>query len=174
MQMNRLTKTVQLEDTGDAKLPWRAAVDGEQWQIRMNEFPGSKHLWALLVDGKVTDEFSQWPAGFNKPVDEYEKAEYEKELARITREAKHAVAPKSADEMFGDADAEDAKDLADAEREAAASGKEAFSYARLQQLLGSEPPEDEKLMRLQYYVRYSELRTLAELAEKLRELARWD
>lgn len=81
---------------------------------------------------------------------------------------------KSVDDMFDEADAEDAADLAEAEREAQVTGKEPFSYARLQQLLGTEPPEDEKLMRLQYYVRYSEVRTLAELADKLRELARWD
>lgn len=81
---------------------------------------------------------------------------------------------KSVDDMFAQVDAENAADLAEAEREAQATGKEPFSYARLEQLLGKEPPEDEKTMRLQYYVRYSEVRTLAELAEKLRELARWD
>lgn len=80
---------------------------------------------------------------------------------------------KSVDDIFDEADAEDAADLAEAEREAARTGKEPFLYAKLEELLGEEPPEDEKLMRLQYFVRYSEVRTLAELAAKLRELARW-
>ena len=77
------------------------------------------------------------------------------------------------DYMFAAADAEDAADLAAAEREAAATGKEPFSYARLEELLGAEPPEVEELLRLQYYVRYTEMRTLAELADMLRYLARW-
>lgn len=88
--------------------------------------------------------------------------------------AKHTKpVTKSVDDMFAAVDAENAADLAEAEREAQATGKEPFSYARLEQLLGQASPEDEKRMRLQYYVRYSELRSLAELAEKLRELARW-
>ena len=81
---------------------------------------------------------------------------------------------KSVDDMFAEADAEEAADLAEAERDAAATGKEPFTYARLEELLGAEPPETEKLLRLQYYVRYSEMRTIAELADKLREFARWD
>jgi hypothetical protein len=174
--MNRLTKTVQLEDTGDAKLPWKATVDGELWQIRMNEFPGSKHLWALLVDGKVTDEFSQWPAGFTKPVDEYEKREYDNEVARADREYKAANPPKSTDDLFAAADAEDAEDLAAAEREASKTGKEPFSLARLEQLLGKAPGSQadyEASWRNKYYIRYPAMKTLTELADLLRELEVW-
>jgi len=178
----RLTRTVQWEDTGEPRLPWKAKVDGELWLVRRNESP-SEHPYALLVDGSVDEEFQQWPQTWKKPVDEYLKGDFGLEQERFKHQRR--VGPsnlverappvtKSVDDIFAEVDTENAADLAEAEREAQATGKEPFSYERLEQLLGTEPPEDEKLMRFQYYVRYSELRTLAELAEKLHELARWD
>lgn len=78
------------------------------------------------------------------------------------------------DTVFTKMERRDAKDLARAEREARGKGKEPFSYARLTELLGEEPPDFEPQMRLQYYVRHSELRMLAAFAEKLCELRSWD
>jgi hypothetical protein len=59
-----------------------------------------------------------------------------------------------------------------AERQATASGKEPFSVGRLEALLDQSPgslAEREAPLRTMYYLRYPEIRTLAEFAALLRE-----
>lgn len=85
-----------------------------------------------------------------------------------------AATTKWVDGVFARLARQDAKDLARAEREAQSSGKEPFSYARLTELLGQEPPDYEPQIRLRYYVGSSGVQTLAQFAEKLREVHTWD
>jgi hypothetical protein len=67
------------------------------------------------------------------------------------------------------------RDLAEAEAAALAAGKERFDLARLEELFGDDlVPEREDSLRSSYYVFHTELRTLAEFAELLKELAVWD
>ena len=77
-------------------------------------------------------------------------------------------------------DAERARELADAKAAAAASGKEPFDLARLETMCdtsreGRLDPVESRQARFEdmYYVQYSRLRTLAELAQVIEELNRW-
>ncbi len=70
--------------------------------------------------------------------------------------------------------------LADARREADATGKERFDLAKLEAMCdtsreGRVDPEPVRWARFEesYYVDYPEIRTLKEFAAKLEELNRW-
>jgi hypothetical protein len=81
----------------------------------------------------------------------------------------------SVDQLFASVDAQNARDLRKAERRALASGKEPFSLSRLQALGAPESQVDcEAALRRRYYLRHQEIRTLAEFADLLRELAVWE
>jgi len=70
-----------------------------------------------------------------------------------------------------------ARELEEAEREAAASGKEPFDMARLDELLGEAPGTGESeaaLLREKYYLLYPDIHTLAEFAELRKMLWLWE
>ncbi|MEO6457395.1 MAG: hypothetical protein ABIO92_03840 [Chloroflexia bacterium] len=70
-----------------------------------------------------------------------------------------------------------ARELEEAEREAAASGKEPFDLARLNELLGAPPDmniQREAGLRESYYISHPEIRTLTEYAELRRILEMWE
>ena len=72
---------------------------------------------------------------------------------------------------------QDERDLAQAEAEAAASGKEAFDYAKLSELMGwrdNRFAARESYHRKSYYISHREMRTLQEFADLLRELEKWE
>lgn len=48
---------------GDPLTPYKAVVDGETWTIRINDFP-AEHLYTLLVNGRETENFDDWPASW--------------------------------------------------------------------------------------------------------------
>ena len=83
----------------------------------------------------------------------------------------------SFDELFRRLEARNDAELAAAEAEAAAAGKEPFDLARLEQLLGEDPgsmAERERRLRMSYYIAHPELRTLAAFAEFRLEMDVWD
>src|SRR5215831_4948482 len=70
----------------------------------------------------------------------------------------------SFDQLFRRLEARNDAELAAAEAEAAAAGKEPFDLARLEQLLGEDPGSmagRERRLRMSYYIAHPELRTLA-------------
>lgn len=67
--------------------------------------------------------------------------------------------------------------IARAEQAALISGKERFDLARLEEHLGAEPGSRAAVarsLRRQYYLVHTGVRTLAEYATLLRELAQWE
>lgn len=52
--------------TGDALVPYWADVDGEVWQVRVNDFP-DEHLYTLLVHGSEREHFDDWPTQWSRP-----------------------------------------------------------------------------------------------------------
>jgi hypothetical protein len=55
----RWTKTV------DAEFPYAAVIDGQQWTIRINDFP-EEPLYTLLVGGKEVISFDSWPKTWHR------------------------------------------------------------------------------------------------------------
>ncbi|HTM20815.1 MAG TPA: hypothetical protein VL172_09915 [Kofleriaceae bacterium] len=53
--------------SGDALLPWVADVDGQRWQVRINDYTRGEPLYSLLVDGVTREDFGQWPACWTRP-----------------------------------------------------------------------------------------------------------
>ena len=57
---DRMARDVAWSVSGDPQHPWTAQVDGEQWQIRIGDFPDD-YLYSLVVDGAVVGPFHDWP-----------------------------------------------------------------------------------------------------------------
>ena len=54
-------------DTGaDAEHPYETQVDGQRWQIRINDFP-AEVLYSLLVEGYEIMRFNDWPSAWRRP-----------------------------------------------------------------------------------------------------------
>ena len=51
--------------TPDAEYPYSVMIEGEQWLIRLNDFP-EEHLYTLLTNGVAVAEFDDWPATWLK------------------------------------------------------------------------------------------------------------
>ena len=85
--------------------------------------------------------------------------------------------PMSIDAMFSAVEAENAADLAEAEREAEVTGKEPFDWERLSKLLGVSTggqAQNEHSLRSRYYLLYPEIRTLAEFSTVINENEVWN
>ena len=81
------------------------------------------------------------------------------------------------DELYRRRLAQREAEVAEAERLAVAAGRERFDLARLEELLGAAPgsyAEREDRLRRSYYFVHTGVRTLADFAELLQELWRWD
>ena len=73
--------------------------------------------------------------------------------------------------------ARQAREVAEAERGALASGKERFDLGRLEQLMEQAPGSKAAVadtLRRQYYIVHTDVRTLAEYAALVRQLEVWD
>ena len=58
--------TVVWTDTGDPEWPYAAVVAGQDWVIRLGDFP-AEPLYTLLVDGAEVESFDTWPDAWTRP-----------------------------------------------------------------------------------------------------------
>lgn len=50
----------------DSLHPYSTEFEGEQYLIRLNDFP-DEHLYTLLIDGKEIAHFDDWPQSWTRP-----------------------------------------------------------------------------------------------------------
>lgn len=55
-----LSRELVWEDSGYPQQPWTTAVGGEDWQVRLNDFPDD-FMYSLLINGKDCGSFHDWP-----------------------------------------------------------------------------------------------------------------
>ena len=60
-----LERVVWREGT-DPDYPYLAAHAGEQWLVRLNDFP-DESLFTLIVDGVEVGDFDDWPPAWERP-----------------------------------------------------------------------------------------------------------
>jgi hypothetical protein len=65
--MNRFERQLGWHLTGDAYIPWDAFVDGQHWEVRINDVPKDRHVYTLLVEGEPVTDFDDWPAAWTRP-----------------------------------------------------------------------------------------------------------
>jgi len=46
--------------TGNPDVPWKTEVNGDSWQVRLNDFP-DEVMYSLMVNGEVAGDFHDWP-----------------------------------------------------------------------------------------------------------------
>ena len=61
------TRAVAFGESGDARVPYVAIVDGVRWAVRINEFPEEPSLYTLLIDGVASAELLEWPPAWSRP-----------------------------------------------------------------------------------------------------------
>ena len=66
LQLPFTERSVEWLRTGDAEYPWRTEVDGQEWLIRVNDFPDNV-LYSLMVDGAEVKGIDDWPAAWKRP-----------------------------------------------------------------------------------------------------------
>lgn len=65
--MGPLERTIAWQLSGDRKAPYETRIDGQHWRIRVNDFPRVPHLYTLLIDELEVEQFTDWPACWNRP-----------------------------------------------------------------------------------------------------------
>jgi hypothetical protein len=49
-----------------ALMPYEAEVEGQRWQVRVNDFP-AEGLYTLLIEGTPAEELEAWPEAWTRP-----------------------------------------------------------------------------------------------------------
>ena len=55
-----LARRVEWTRARDSHMPWSTEMDGQRWQVRLNDFP-DEPMYSLLVDGAEQGSFHDWP-----------------------------------------------------------------------------------------------------------------
>ena len=58
-------RKVQWQKGATASLPYCATVEGQHWQLRLNDFP-AEPMYSLLIDGVAMEDFDDWPDGWQR------------------------------------------------------------------------------------------------------------
>jgi hypothetical protein len=58
-------RTIVWKATNNLDHPWAAAVDGEHWQVRLNDFPDD-FMYTLVIEGTAAGDFHDWPATWQR------------------------------------------------------------------------------------------------------------
>ncbi|MEI7609614.1 MAG: hypothetical protein WCJ64_19715 [Rhodospirillaceae bacterium] len=61
-----LVRPLRWRATGDALMPYAAAVAGSEWRLRVNDFP-AEPFYTLLIDGREAGDFDDWPEAWQRP-----------------------------------------------------------------------------------------------------------
>lgn len=61
-----LARAVAWSRTGLAEFPYAAVVGGDQWRVRINDFP-VQALYTLMVNGAEIVDFDDWPPAWRRP-----------------------------------------------------------------------------------------------------------
>ena len=64
-----LARELSWDTTDDLENPWVAEVDGERWQIRLNDFPDD-FMYSLVIDDKGIGGFHDWPETWRRGHDD--------------------------------------------------------------------------------------------------------
>ena len=57
---------VNWDKTTDVYYPYQANVDGQRWDLQLNDFP-AEMLYTLLIDGIPIMSFDDWPSAWKRP-----------------------------------------------------------------------------------------------------------
>jgi hypothetical protein len=61
----RLRQHVAWRPTADLFIPWNSEVDGQRWEVRINDFP-DEYMYSLLIDGTLIGDFHDWPEPWDR------------------------------------------------------------------------------------------------------------
>lgn len=59
--------TVDWLGTDSAAMPYRAEVDGDEWTVRVNDWPDEPAVYTLFVNGREAFGFDGWPDTWSRP-----------------------------------------------------------------------------------------------------------
>jgi hypothetical protein len=59
----RLNKKVNWSGTADLENPWQADVEGENWLVKINDFPDD-YLYTLIINGLQIGKIHEWPVSW--------------------------------------------------------------------------------------------------------------
>ena len=60
-----MRSAIEWEETDEVDYPYRAAVDGVKWKIRINDFP-DEPLFSLIRDERHIADFDDWPSHWRR------------------------------------------------------------------------------------------------------------
>ncbi|HBG74134.1 MAG TPA: hypothetical protein DDW79_01565, partial [Anaerolineae bacterium] len=60
-----LARPLSWSATGNPDVHWKTEVDGDSWQVRLNDFP-DEVMYTLTVNGEVAGDFHDWPKGWQR------------------------------------------------------------------------------------------------------------
>lgn len=61
-----LITPIQWERGCNAEFPYAATIDGQRWQIRVNDFP-AEPLYTLMIDDAPVLDLEDWPSLWRRP-----------------------------------------------------------------------------------------------------------